>query len=71
MHYFRSLYGVRLKVPIWSAPSVTAVASSFHKVKAFTGPAYQRRQELQWHKPITSSESLALRLTPPQKNCLV
>jgi hypothetical protein len=45
---WRSLIAVFLKWPTNWAPFVTFTSSGFHRVKAFTGPADQERQELQW-----------------------
>jgi hypothetical protein len=37
-----------MNLPTNSAPLETLTFSGFHRVKAFTGPADQERQERQW-----------------------
>jgi hypothetical protein len=67
LHHLRKLCGVLLKVPMLSAPCVTSTASGFHKVKALTGPADQRRHDSQWQYPIATGSPLTANWTAPQK----
>ena len=48
LHHMRELCGVLLKVETYCDPSTIVSASGFHSVKAFTGPADQRRHDSQW-----------------------
>lgn len=50
------------------APLVTFKAVGGHRVKAFTGPADQCRQEVQWQYPIATGSPLTENSTAPQKH---
>jgi hypothetical protein len=42
-------------------------ASGFQRLKAFTGPPDQERQERQWQYPIASGAPVTSTVTAPQK----
>jgi hypothetical protein len=50
------------------APFVIIRAPGFHRLKAFTGPADQWRQDSQWQKPIATGSPLTKNSTAPQKH---
>jgi len=59
--------GVFSKVATCCDPEVTRTASGFHRLKAFTGPPDQERQERQWQYPMASGAPVTSTSTAPQK----